>query len=222
MCLQVLLRNDRYNLIAESTLIASPEHEGIIEDLTESYEIDYSPGGATQNTLRYVTWVIGADIATFAGHLSDDYFGRMMQACVKRDGLRTVYSIKKTAPTGTCLSLISEDRKSRTLIASLGAAGKFTKEDLLLNWFWAEQAVVYFLSGHALAVSSESAMLLARETTRDQFNPKKIVLNIGAPYVCERFSTELRDIFAYVDLVFANENQARAFAKMQGYEVRTL
>lgn len=215
-----LLLHGRYNLVGESTLLAGPEHEGMIDDLTESYEIDYSAGGATQNALRYVTWVIGADIASFAGHLSDDFFGRMIQASVKRDGLRTVYTIKKNAPTGTCLSLISEDRKNRTLIASLGAAAKFTKDDLLLNWFWAEQAAVYYLSGHALAVSPESAMLLAKETTRDQFKQKKLVLNVGAPYVCERFSTELKDIFAYVDLVFANENQARAFAKMQGYEVR--
>lgn len=208
-------------MIGEHTVLASPDHDGIIEDVTESYEIDYSPGGSTQNTLRYVTWVIGADIATFAGHLSDDYFGRMMQACAKKDGLRTVYSIKKNAPTGTCLSLLSEDRKGRSLIATLGAAAKFTKEDLLLNWFFAEQAAVYFLSGHALAVSAESAMLIAHELTRDQFNRKKLAFNIGAPYVCERFFMELKDIFPYVDLAFMNENQARAFAKMQGYEVRT-
>jgi adenosine kinase len=207
--------------VGENTVLASPDHEGIIEDVTEAFEIDYSPGGSTQNTLRYVTWVIGADIATYAGHVSDDYFGRMLQACVKKDGLRTIFTIKKNAPTGTCLCLVSEDRKNRSLIASLGAAGKFTKDDLLLNWFFAEQASVYFLSGHALAVSPESVMLLAHEVTRDQFNRKKMVFNIGAPYVCERYSMELKDVFPYVDLAFMNENQARAFAKMQGYEVRS-
>lgn len=205
----------------QSTIISGPDQEGLVEDLTDSFDIEYSAGGAVQNTLRYVTWVIGADIATFTGHLGEDYFGRMMQASVKREGLRTVYNIKKTAPTGTCLALMSEDNKRRTLIASLGAAGKFSKEDLMLNWFWAEQAVVYFVSGHGMAVSPESAMMLARETTRDQFNPKKLVFNIGAPYVCEKFSEDVRELYPYVDLVFASEVQARAFAKMQAYEVRT-
>ena len=211
----------RRKLIGENTVIASQEHEGLVEEVTESFEIDYSPGGATQNALRYVTWVIGADIATFAGHLGDDYFGRLIQTGTKREGLRTLFTVKKTAPTGTCLSLVNENDKSRTLIASLGAAGTFTKDDMLLHWFWADQAAVFYVSGHALSVSPESTMLLTKETTRDQFNQKKMVLDIGAPYVCREYSSELRQLIPFVDLVFANENQARAYAKMQGYEVGT-
>lgn len=79
-----------------SAILAGPQHEGLYEDLINKYEIDYTAGGATQNTVRFMQWMLGknnANIATFMGCIGNDYFGKMMERKAKSDGVNVKYAV---------------------------------------------------------------------------------------------------------------------------------
>lgn len=143
-----------------------------------------------------------------------------MEKKAKGDGVKVLYSVDNDTPTGTCAVLITDNGASRCLVAYLGAAEKFRKDHLLKNWHWAEKARVYYISGHSLSVSPDSVLALAHQTNKDQYNPKVLCFNLGAPYVSEKYSKEVLEILPAIDVLFGNDNEALAFAKMRGYTVR--
>ena len=223
--MKTFLLTFRYKLPKNEALLAAKEHEGLFEDLINSFEIDYTAGGATQNTMRFVAWILGknnANISTFCGCIGDDYFGKMMEKKAKSDGVKVLYSIDKDTPTGTCAVLVTDEGKSRCLVAYLGAAEKFQKDHLLKNWHWVEKAKVYYMSGHSLSVTAESVIAIAHQTVKDNFNPKILCFNLAAPYVSEKHSGPLNEILPFIDYLFGNDAEALAFAKMKGYKVRLL
>ena len=50
--------------------------------------------------------------------------------------------------------------------------------------------------------------------------PPQYCLNLSAPFICEvpPFKKALTDLLPLVDYLFGNENEARAFAKSEGWE----
>lgn len=214
--------SSRYKIPKDQAILAGPSHEGLYEDLINSFEIDYTAGGAAQNTMRFVSWILGknnANIATFCGCIGDDYFGKMMEKKAKGDGVKVLYSTDKETATGTCAVLVTDGGKKRSLVAYLGAAEKFQKDHLIKNWHWVEKAKVFYLAGHLLSVSADSAIAVAHQTIKDKFNPKILTFNLAAPYVSEKFGKELNEILPFIDILFGNEYEVAAFAKMKGYPV---
>lgn len=212
----------RYNIPKDQAILAGPKQEGLYDDLIQAFEIDYTAGGATQNTMRFVSWILGknnANIATFCGCIGDDYFGKMMEKKAKGDGVKVLYAVDKETATGTCAVLVTDNGTKRSLCAYLGAAEKFQKEYLIKNWYWVEKAKVFYLSGHSLSVSFDSVLSIAHQTVKDAFNPKLFCFNLAAPYVSEKFGKQLMEILPYIDIMFGNECEAAAFGKMRDYKV---
>lgn len=213
----------RYKIPKDQAILAGPQHEGLYEDLINSFEIDYTAGGATQNTMRFVSWILGknnANIATFCGCIGDDYFGKMMEKKARGDGVKVLYVADKETATGTCAVLVTDNGTKRSLVAYLGAAEKFQKEYLLKNWHWVEKAKVYYLSGHSISVSWESVLAIAHQTVKDKFQKKVFCFNLAAPYVSQKFGAEVNEIFPFIDILFGNEVEVQALAKMKDYKVR--
>ena len=42
----------RYDLEANNQILAEEKQKPIFQDLVDNYEVEYTPGGATQNTIR--------------------------------------------------------------------------------------------------------------------------------------------------------------------------
>ncbi|RWS13785.1 adenosine kinase-like protein, partial [Dinothrombium tinctorium] len=211
----------KYNLPKNAAVVADSKQELLYEDLINTFEIDYSAGGATQNTMRFVQWILGKNrhgIAAFMGCVGNDYFGRMMEKKAKGDGVRVLYNVEENVATGTCAVLITDNGKSRSNCAFLGASEKLNKEHLLRHWHWVEKARYYYLSGHTLAVTPDSVIALAHQTIADKFKPKKFFFNLGAPYVSEKYGDKLMEIVPYINYLFGNEYEVAAFAKMRGYQ----
>ena len=56
----------------------------------------FAAGGATQNTMRFIQWLLGKNntgIASFLGCIGNDYFGKMMEKKAKADGVKVLYVI---------------------------------------------------------------------------------------------------------------------------------
>lgn len=92
------------------------------EEVINKYEIEYSAGGATQNTMRYCQWVVGKNLqlTTFIGAVGNDYFGKIMEQKAKDDGVNVHYQKVDDALTGTCAVLLNNNGKYRSLCAYLG------------------------------------------------------------------------------------------------------
>ncbi|KAI1282042.1 Adenosine kinase [Halotydeus destructor] len=210
----------KYKLPKNEAILGNDKDEVMYEDLINSFEIDYTAGGATQNTMRFCQWIIGknnANIASFLGCIGEDFFGKMMEKKAKGDGVKVLYSVDKDVPTGTCAVLVTDGGASRCAVAYLGAAERFTKEHLLKNWHWAEKARVYYVTGHVLSVSHDSVVALAHQTHKDPFKPKVFCFCLGAPYVCEKYGPQLMELVPYIDILFGNDAEALAFAKLRSY-----
>jgi adenosine kinase len=49
-------------------------------------------------------------------------------------------------------------------------------------------------------------------------NNKPFAMNISAEYICFVFLERLNSLLPYVDVLFGNEQEARAYAKSNGFE----
>lgn len=150
------------------------------------------------------------------GAVGDDDFAQKMRDIATGDGVNVKYAVFPTETTGTCACLISNDGHSRSLCAFLDASQKFNPDHIKANWELVEQAQIYYVSGFLLTVCLESALMIAKHAS-EKAN-KKFCLNLSAPYISEFFSDRLNAILPYCDIVFGNETEALAFAKMKGWE----
>ncbi|CAG2117836.1 unnamed protein product, partial [Medioppia subpectinata] len=112
----------KYSLPKNSAILAEPQHEAMYEEVINKYDIEYSAGGATQNTMRYCQWIIGKNnqVTTFCGSVGNDYFGKIMEKKAKTDGVNVKYMTAPDKNTGTCAILLTDGGQNRAMCAYLG------------------------------------------------------------------------------------------------------
>ena len=79
-----------------------------------------------------------------------------------------------------------------------------------------EQARVIYSAGFFITVSEDSIMDCAKHAAE---NNKIYCMNLSAPFIMEvpPFKATLMKALPYVDFLFGNENEARTFAKSEGW-----
>lgn len=211
----------KYSMEPNNVILASDKQANLCQEMASRFKVDYIAGGAVQNSMRVAQWFFTQPrVCTFFGGIGDDEFGRQMRAKAEEDRVRAVYMTVPTVPTGTCACLITDQGKNRSLCAYLGASQHFTVDHIRANMDYVDRAKIIYTSGFHLSVSLEAAVLLGEAAHR---SPDKVfALNLSAPYISEFYSTQLLTIMPYTDLLFGNESEALAFAKMQKCEVSIL
>lgn len=161
-----------------------------------------SLGGSAANTIRALAHLGGS--AGFIGKTGVDEAGDFYKSALADLGIEPVI-MRGQAASGRCLSLVSPDGE-RTMVTYLGAALELTAEELDAaalkgyDWLYIEG---YLVQNHALI---EAAAALARECGL------KVAIDLASFNVVEENLDFLRRIVReYVNLVFANEDEARAF-----------
>ncbi|XP_014672338.1 PREDICTED: adenosine kinase-like isoform X2 [Priapulus caudatus] len=147
---------DKYELLPDNAILADAKHKDIFEDMHQFTEVEFTPGGATQNTLRTAQWMTGSpEFATlFFGCIAKDRHGDIMTKAMKEGSVKTVYQINgsNSEPTGTCAVCITGN--NRSLVANLASANCFTKAHLddKANWAHVERAkLVYTAEAEAFS-----------------------------------------------------------------------
>lgn len=209
---------DKYGLKADDSIRANDSHQRLYTEITEQFECQYSAGGSVQNSLMAVQWVLNQpNCVTFMGTIGDDHYGRVMIKKTSEHGINFVPQIEKTLGTGTSACLITDNGKNRSLIAYLGASQTKIVGHLRKNYKFVEKAKYFYTSGYQLCADPESVMEMALHAHN---NPGKMFcLNLSAPYVSQKFSEPLLEVFPYVDLLFGNRDDIQAFAQMNGWQV---
>ncbi len=162
-------------------------------------------GGSAANTI-----VAAADFggkASFVGKVGDDEFGKFFLADMRKLGVTIDVEPAKTAPTGTCAVLITDDAQ-RTMLTNLGASATLTEADMNETMIAAAKYVYiegYLLTGETTKAAAYRAMALAKS------NGVKVAFTASDPFLVNMIRDEIWELITGpVDLFFCNEEEARS------------
>lgn len=162
-----------------------------------------SLGGSADNTIRAMAR-LGAEVG-FIGKVGQDTTGDFFEQALDNLGIRPVIfrGIKRS---GKCVSLISPDGE-RTMLTHLGAALEMVADEISPAIFEGYDCLYvegYLVQNHQLI---ESAISTAKQCGL------KVAIDLASFNVVEENIDFLRRIVSqYVDIVFANEDEARVFS----------
>ncbi|GMH09809.1 hypothetical protein Nepgr_011650 [Nepenthes gracilis] len=207
---------NKYDIKPNNAILADKKHLLMYEEMSTKYRVEYTAGGATQNSMRVAQWMLQKPGATsYIGCIGKDKFGEEMKHNVKLSGVNAHYYEDESAPTGTCAVCVLGGERS--LVANLSAANCYKSEHLKRpeNWALVEKAKYFYIAGFFLTVSPDSIQLVAEHAAA---NNKFFSMNLSAPFICEFFKDAQEKVLPYMDFVFGNETEARTFSNVHGWE----
>ncbi len=169
---------------------------------TEKFKKSLTSGGSAANTLHGLG-MLGLKTG-FIGSVGKDKTGDFFEKDMKAAGVNT-FLIRRESVTGTAVALISPDSE-RTFATHLGAATELEAKDLKSKFFQGYD--ILYLEGYLIF-----NMPLVVEACRiAKARKMKVALDLASYNVVEAKHPEFREIIEkYVDIVFANEEEAKAF-----------
>lgn len=163
-------------------------------------------GGSASNTINGLT-KLGVT-AGFVGKVGKDDVGTFFTNDSISNGVTPHLLISET-PSGRCTVLVSPDGE-RTLCTFLGASCELDAEDLTLEMF--QNYDIFHIEGYLVQNHEliRTAVRLAKEAGL------KVSIDLASYNVVEDNLDFLNEIIReYVDIVFANEEEARAFTNKE-------
>jgi sugar/nucleoside kinase (ribokinase family) len=193
---------EKFSLPKGSMQLVDIEKSEKIKAGTISFIRNLAPGGSAANTI-YGLSKLGISTG-FIGSIGNDETGDFFEKDFKEAGVKTIIHKRKT-PTGTAVALITPDSE-RTFATHLGAAVELNAEDLNPAYFTGFD--ILYLEGYLIYNKQlvEKACFIAKT------NSMKIALDLSSYNVVHDKLNDFKEIVEkYVDIVFANEEEAKAF-----------
>ncbi|KAJ8913210.1 hypothetical protein NQ315_016152, partial [Exocentrus adspersus] len=200
----------KYNLKPDNAVRATPELESIFTEIL-NYDPILQPGGSVTNSARVFQWVSRKSYPMiFVGTIGDDEYGKMIRNKFSEEGIRFYLAEIKHKTTGMCAVLLTED--NRSLVTHLGASEFFSFNDADKELWEDEMTAKYlYLSAFLIRANLKSMKdLITHYLERDNF----IILNLAASFVCNKYPNEINYLFKNSSMVFGNESEYVAFAKL--------
>ena len=159
-------------------------------------------GGSASNTISGLA-KLGVSVG-FMGKIGNDEIGAFFQADAEKNGIKS-HLVRSNSPSGVCISLVSPDGE-RTMATCLGAACEMTPADLseeIFSGYDYCHVEGYWVQNRELILA---AMQMAKKSGL------KISLDLASYNVVLENLDFLKQIaHDYVDILFANEEEAKAF-----------
>ena len=172
----------------------------------KTLDIHYVAGGSAANTIA-CTAVFGMP-SGFIGKIGDDELGLLFKSDQEQYGVNTLL-LKSPNPSGRSMVFVSGGNAERTFAVYLGAALDFVPEDLKPEYF---QGYDYF---HIEGYLVQNQALIRRAVEMAREAGCIISLDMASYNVVESNEAFLHNIVdKYVDIVFANETESKAFTKL--------
>ncbi|WP_417013507.1 adenosine kinase [Alistipes sp.] len=192
----------RYSLDKGSMNLVDNKLQTEISKSVAGLPYSLSLGGSAGNTIRAMAR-LGCQTG-FIGKVGPDTTGDFFEQALENLGV-TPYVFRGQERSGKCVSLISPDGE-RTMITHLGAALELTADDIRPDIFDGFDCVYiegYLVQNHALI---EHTARLARE------RGLQVAIDLASFNIVGENLGFLRGLIErYVDIVFANEDEAIAF-----------
>jgi sugar/nucleoside kinase (ribokinase family) len=184
--------------------LVSPEELDSILAKTETQSVTKAPGGSAANTIFGLA-NLGISTALLGKTGADDESDFYREQYQNMNGDTSHLKINPDVPTGRCLSLITPDSE-RTMRTDLGAAATLSVEDVTADDFAGFSHV--HIEGYMLfnADLTSHILRLAKDANCT------ISLDLASFEVVNAAKDLLKELLtSYVDIVFANEEEAAAF-----------
>jgi len=183
-----------------------------IKKETKNSKRNIQTGGSAANTIHGIAKLGGS--CGYIGKIANDEFGNFYLEDFKRNRINTHFYYSETG-TGHATGLISPDSE-RTFGTYLGAAMELTAEEMTHEIFQ-DYGILhiegYLVQNHALI---ETAMRIAKE------NGLLVSIDMASFNIVEANLDFLQDMIEkYVDIVFANEDEAHALTGKNPEEALT-
>lgn len=197
---------DLFELPKGSMTLVDANLSQTILDSTAGLKRTIETGGSSANTIRAIGQLKGS--AGFIGKICDDDMGRFFRSEFEKL-LITPHLFYSSIPTGKAATLISPNSE-RTFGTYLGAAGELVAEELspaIFEGYDYLHVEGYLVFNHGLI---EGILELAKGCGL------KISLDMASFNVVEANLDFLKYLISkYVDVVFANEEEARAYTGLE-------
>ena len=203
----VNLRSDevleKFDLPRGSMSLVNSEQQKEISKSVSGLPYTLSLGGSADNTIRAMAR-LGCQVG-FIGKVGRDSTGDFFESALDNLGIQP-FILRGEERSGKCVSLVSPDGE-RTLVTHLGAAVEMKAEDLTPAIFEGYDCLYvegYLVQDHNLI---RGAIRMAKELGL------KVAIDLASFNVVEENLDFLREVISeYVDIVFANEDEARVFS----------
>jgi sugar/nucleoside kinase (ribokinase family) len=204
----LLIRIEDDNLLDElglpkgSMTLVDEEKKNLIDSMSKNMPREIASGGSAANTIHGLA-KLGVETA-YIGTIGKDSTGDFFRKDLENNHIKPVLNLSDT-PSGIASTLISKDSE-RTFGTYLGAAIELSAAHLKASDFEGYDIMHvegYIVQNHELL---ETALRLAREAG------SKISLDLASYNVVEANLDFLHEMVEkYVDIIFANEEEAKAF-----------
>lgn len=169
---------------------------------TEKFRSSLSSGGSAANTIHGLG-MLGLE-TSFIGSVGKDDTGDFFEKDMRKAGVNTRL-IRRETVTGTAIALVSPDSE-RTFATHLGAATELNPEDLRPEYFKGYD--ILYMEGYLIF----NRPLVEKACQMAKSHNLKVVVDLASYNVVEAKIEDFREIVTrYVDILFANEEEARAY-----------
>lgn len=198
---------ETFGLPRGSMTLVNAERSKQIYSKTFSEKSEVTTGGSVANTMRSMA-NLGCS-GGYMGKIGKDILGERFKSDFEKRGLTTHLLYSDTSETGRVMALVSQDSE-RTMATYLGAAAEMQPEDFSSVFLTRYQYMYmegYLVFNHKLI---KAGVELAKA------NGLKVALDLSSFNVVEANLDFLKDLIkTHVDIVFANEEEAKAFTGLE-------
>ena len=203
----VNLSNDNvlaeYQLAKGSMSLVDSQLQTDISKSVAGLPYSLSLGGSAANTIRTMAH-LGTTTA-FIGKVGEDNTGDFYKQALRNLGIAP-YILRSENKSGKCVALVSKDGE-RTFVTHLGAALDLVAEDIDPAIF--DSYDYLYIEGYLV----QDHTLIRETIKRAKERGLKVAIDLASFNVVEENLEFLRSIVAkYIDIVFANEDEARVFS----------
>ena len=172
--------------------------------------VKYVPGGSAANTIT-CTSIFGMP-SGYIGKIGNDELGNLFKSTMEQFGVRTTM-LYGTKSSGRCMVFIAGPNAERTFADYMGSALEMGPDDLKEEYF---QGYDYF---HIEGYLVQNQDLILRAVQMAKVAGCIISIDMASYNVVESNDAFLHNLVdKYVDIVFANETEAKAFTKKEQRE----
>jgi sugar/nucleoside kinase (ribokinase family) len=193
---------EKFSLPKGSMQLVNGEISAMIKSGTSGFNRNLVSGGSAANTIHGLA-MLGVNTG-FIGSIGKDDTGDFFENDMKRAGVKT-YLSRRNSVTGTAVALISPGSE-RTFATHLGAAVELGSVDLNEGYF--KDYNILYMEGYLILNKElvETACQIAKK------NNMKIALDLASYNVVDAKLADFKEIIEkYIDIVFANEEEAKSF-----------
>ena len=204
--------DDQYlvdNQLTKSTMKLVDENE--FQKLLSTLKIEETvSGGSVANSIVGLSQ-LGNEVG-FIGKVNADNLGMRYEEGLVKEKVEYFYKKKKeTAPTGTCLILITPDAE-RTMVTFLGIAGKINENDI--NEKAIKESKMIFLEGYLWDEGEPKSAFNKAMSLSDNK-----VMTLSDQFCVERHKSDfLHLVKNKLDIIFANEQEIRSLINAKSLE----